>query len=64
MPFCVEAASSSLLSAAHSTVAIDWDTESKKLCYDEQEAEVSGLMFITQSCDRMCKQSVYLCVNI
>uniref|UniRef100_A0A3P8TJF4 Ubiquitin carboxyl-terminal hydrolase n=1 Tax=Amphiprion percula TaxID=161767 RepID=A0A3P8TJF4_AMPPE len=23
----------------HSTVAIDWDTESKKLCYDEQEAE-------------------------
>uniref|UniRef100_A0A8C4HII5 Ubiquitin carboxyl-terminal hydrolase n=1 Tax=Dicentrarchus labrax TaxID=13489 RepID=A0A8C4HII5_DICLA len=28
-----------LLSAAHSTVAIDWDTESKKLCYDEQEAE-------------------------
>uniref|UniRef100_A0A8C6PAL8 Ubiquitin carboxyl-terminal hydrolase n=1 Tax=Nothobranchius furzeri TaxID=105023 RepID=A0A8C6PAL8_NOTFU len=25
--------------AAHSTVAIDWDTESKKLCYDEQEAE-------------------------
>lgn len=30
------------LSAAHSTVAIDWDSESKKLCYDEQEAEVSG----------------------
>uniref|UniRef100_A0AAQ5X876 Ubiquitin carboxyl-terminal hydrolase n=1 Tax=Amphiprion ocellaris TaxID=80972 RepID=A0AAQ5X876_AMPOC len=28
-----------LFSAAHSTVAIDWDTESKKLCYDEQEAE-------------------------
>lgn len=27
-------------SAAHSTVAIDWDTESKKLHYDEQEAEV------------------------
>uniref|UniRef100_A0A671VLY5 Ubiquitin carboxyl-terminal hydrolase n=1 Tax=Sparus aurata TaxID=8175 RepID=A0A671VLY5_SPAAU len=27
------------LSVAHSTVAIDWDTESKKLCYDEQEAE-------------------------
>uniref|UniRef100_A0A8C9YGG8 Ubiquitin carboxyl-terminal hydrolase n=1 Tax=Sander lucioperca TaxID=283035 RepID=A0A8C9YGG8_SANLU len=27
------------LSEAHSTVAIDWDTESKKLCYDEQEAE-------------------------
>uniref|UniRef100_A0A7N6B6Z1 Ubiquitin carboxyl-terminal hydrolase n=1 Tax=Anabas testudineus TaxID=64144 RepID=A0A7N6B6Z1_ANATE len=27
------------LSAAHSTVAIDWDAESKKLCYDEQEAE-------------------------
>lgn len=26
--------------AAHSTVAIDWDTESKKLHYDEQEAEV------------------------
>uniref|UniRef100_A0AAQ5Z7L1 Ubiquitin carboxyl-terminal hydrolase n=1 Tax=Amphiprion ocellaris TaxID=80972 RepID=A0AAQ5Z7L1_AMPOC len=24
---------------SHSTVAIDWDTESKKLCYDEQEAE-------------------------
>uniref|UniRef100_A0A3Q3F3R1 Ubiquitin carboxyl-terminal hydrolase n=1 Tax=Labrus bergylta TaxID=56723 RepID=A0A3Q3F3R1_9LABR len=23
----------------HSTVAIDWDTESKKQCYDEQEAE-------------------------
>uniref|UniRef100_A0A7N6ASX7 Ubiquitin carboxyl-terminal hydrolase n=1 Tax=Anabas testudineus TaxID=64144 RepID=A0A7N6ASX7_ANATE len=23
----------------HSTVAIDWDAESKKLCYDEQEAE-------------------------
>uniref|UniRef100_A0A8C2W9U0 Ubiquitin carboxyl-terminal hydrolase n=1 Tax=Cyclopterus lumpus TaxID=8103 RepID=A0A8C2W9U0_CYCLU len=23
----------------HSTVAIDWDTASKKLCYDEQEAE-------------------------
>uniref|UniRef100_A0A7N9AVC8 Ubiquitin carboxyl-terminal hydrolase n=1 Tax=Mastacembelus armatus TaxID=205130 RepID=A0A7N9AVC8_9TELE len=23
----------------HSTVAIDWDTDSKKLCYDEQEAE-------------------------
>ncbi|KAF3689814.1 Ubiquitin carboxyl-terminal hydrolase 4 [Channa argus] len=23
----------------HSTVAIDWETESKKLCYDEQEAE-------------------------
>ncbi|KAM8866954.1 ubiquitin carboxyl-terminal hydrolase 4 isoform 1-T1 [Synchiropus picturatus] len=23
----------------HSTVAIDWDTESKKLCYNEQEAE-------------------------
>ncbi|KAG7495009.1 ubiquitin carboxyl-terminal hydrolase 4 [Solea senegalensis] len=23
----------------HSTVAIDWDNESKKLCYDEQEAE-------------------------
>ncbi|TKS71677.1 Ubiquitin carboxyl-terminal hydrolase 4 [Collichthys lucidus] len=41
----------------HSTVAIDWDTESKKLCYDEQEAEVSGWIFIRQSCDRMCKQS-------
>uniref|UniRef100_A0A672HR67 Ubiquitin carboxyl-terminal hydrolase n=1 Tax=Salarias fasciatus TaxID=181472 RepID=A0A672HR67_SALFA len=24
---------------SHSTVAIDWDAESKKLCYDEQEAE-------------------------
>uniref|UniRef100_A0A7N8WN11 Ubiquitin carboxyl-terminal hydrolase n=1 Tax=Mastacembelus armatus TaxID=205130 RepID=A0A7N8WN11_9TELE len=24
---------------SHSTVAIDWDTDSKKLCYDEQEAE-------------------------
>uniref|UniRef100_A0A667YG41 Ubiquitin carboxyl-terminal hydrolase n=1 Tax=Myripristis murdjan TaxID=586833 RepID=A0A667YG41_9TELE len=23
----------------HSTVAIDWDSESKKLCYDDQEAE-------------------------
>lgn len=34
------------LSEAHSTVAIDWDTESKKLCYDEQEAEVSRLIFI------------------
>uniref|UniRef100_A0A672HRR5 Ubiquitin carboxyl-terminal hydrolase n=1 Tax=Salarias fasciatus TaxID=181472 RepID=A0A672HRR5_SALFA len=31
--------SSSSHSAAHSTVAIDWDAESKKLCYDEQEAE-------------------------
>uniref|UniRef100_A0AAX7TMT7 Ubiquitin carboxyl-terminal hydrolase n=1 Tax=Astatotilapia calliptera TaxID=8154 RepID=A0AAX7TMT7_ASTCA len=28
-----------LSSAAHSTVAIDWDTESKKLYYDEPEAE-------------------------
>ncbi|XP_040263063.1 ubiquitin carboxyl-terminal hydrolase 4 isoform X2 [Bufo bufo] len=24
---------------SYSTVAIDWDTETKKLCYDEQEAE-------------------------
>uniref|UniRef100_A0A3Q3R0Y4 Ubiquitin carboxyl-terminal hydrolase n=1 Tax=Monopterus albus TaxID=43700 RepID=A0A3Q3R0Y4_MONAL len=24
---------------SHSTVAIDWDTDSKKMCYDEQEAE-------------------------
>uniref|UniRef100_A0A673AM62 Ubiquitin carboxyl-terminal hydrolase n=1 Tax=Sphaeramia orbicularis TaxID=375764 RepID=A0A673AM62_9TELE len=24
---------------SHSTVAIDWDTDSKKQCYDEQEAE-------------------------
>lgn len=31
-------------SAAHSTVAIDWDTESKKLHYDEQEAEVSEVV--------------------
>uniref|UniRef100_H3DAV3 Ubiquitin carboxyl-terminal hydrolase n=1 Tax=Tetraodon nigroviridis TaxID=99883 RepID=H3DAV3_TETNG len=30
---------SSLPCDAHSTVAIDWDTESKKLHYDEQEAE-------------------------
>lgn len=30
-------------SAAHSTMAIDWDTDSKKLHYDEQEAEVSDV---------------------
>lgn len=33
---------SPLVPAAHSTVAIDWDTELKKQCYDEQEAEVRG----------------------
>lgn len=35
------------VSAAHSTLAIDWDSDTKKLCYDEQEAEVStGLLHI------------------
>lgn len=33
-----------LVHAAHSTIAIDWDTESKKLFYDEQEAEVRALI--------------------
>ena len=32
---------SSSLPAAHSTVAIDWDPDTRKRCYDDQEAEVS-----------------------
>lgn len=48
--------------AAHSTVAIDWDTESKKLHYDEQEAEV-GDGSPTNS-PRRLHQPADVCVNV
>lgn len=37
----VQTAQGSSCVAAHSTVAIDWDSDTKKMCYDDQEAEVS-----------------------
>lgn len=49
-------------SAAHSTVAIDWDTESKKLHYDEQEAEVGGGIH-TPNCPLRLEQPANICVN-
>lgn len=55
---------SPLLPAAHSTVAIDWDTESKKLCYDEQEAEVSEVTAVRQSHETIRERSLNICVNV
>lgn len=55
---------SPLLSAAHSTVAIDWDTESKKLCYDEQEAEVSQMTAVRQSHETIPKRPLNISANI
>lgn len=55
-PLCIHATAPTSLAAAHSTVAIDWDMELKKQCYDEQEAEVSWSFIFTQSWDMSCKQ--------
>lgn len=49
-------------SAAHSTVAIDWDMESKKLHYDEQEAEVSD--GIPANSPLRLELSANICVNV
>lgn len=41
LSMCVQGWPNLISSIAHSTVAIDWDSDTKKLCYDDQEAEVS-----------------------
>lgn len=64
-PLCVDTPPPSpLLPAAHSTVAIDWDTESKKLCYDEQEAEVSETTAVRQSHETIRKQPLNIHANM
>lgn len=49
-----------VLLSAHSTIAVDWDPEIKKMYYDDQEAEVTRFYLV--NLDHQCNQSlsVYL----